>query len=389
MSILNQLKTGLLQEGQTMDRLKPIIKWPGGKERELEIITSNMPKTFNDFFEPFVGGGSVFMALNARHYFINDKSSELVNLYRNIGSNNSEFINWSLAICNSWSSMKDFVVTHSALMDIYARYRDYIVSEKELGNIIVEFIDDNKHEIEKVLNDMFKWHRGVLIKECHKNLKRKITRMKKIEQEKGRLPEQDIFSNIETAFMSSLYMYYRYLYNDKSACQESPLSASVFLFIRNYAYSGMFRFNSNGDFNVPYGGIGYNSKNLESKLNYYNDENVLGKFNQTDIYCMDFEDFLEASKPGEGDFVFLDPPYDTDFSTYDKNDFDKDDQKRLANYFCNKCKANWMLIIKNTPFILSLYDKKGLNIRSFDKTYSVSFMNRNNRDTEHLLITNY
>lgn len=372
-----------------MDRLKPIIKWPGGKERELKIITDNMPKTLNNFFEPFVGGGSVFMALSARHYSINDKSSELVNLYRNIGSNNHEFINWSLAICNSWSSMKDFVVTRPALMDIYARYRGNIILEKELDNIIVEFIDDNKYEIEKVLNDTFKWHRNVLIKECYKNLKRKITRMKKIEQEKGRLPDQDIFSNIETAFMSSLYMYYRYLYNDKNICQESPLSASVFLFIRNYAYSGMFRFNSNGDFNVPYGGIGYNSKNLESKLNYYNDENVLGKLSQTDIYCMDFEDFLKASKPEEGDFIFLDPPYDTDFSTYDKNYFDKDDQKRLANYFCNKCKANWMLIIKNTPFILSLYDKKGLNIRSFNKTYSVSFMNRNNRDAEHLLITNY
>ena len=389
MSISSLLKTELLQEGQTMDRLKPIIKWPGGKERELEIIIDNMPKTLNNFFEPFVGGGSVFMALSARHYSINDKSSELVNLYRNIGSNNPEFIKWSLAICNSWSSMKDFVVTHSPLMDIYARYRDDIVLEKEVDNIIVEFIDNNKHEIEKVLDDTFKWHRNVLINECYKNLKRKIKRMKKIEQEKGRLPEQDIFSNIETAFMSSLYMYYRYLYNDKNICQESPLSASVFLFIRNYAYSGMFRFNSNGDFNVPYGGIGYNSKNLESKLNYYNDENVLGKFNQTDIYCMDFEDFLDASKPEEGDFIFLDPPYDTDFSTYDKNYFDKDDQKRLANYFCNKCKANWMLIIKNTPFILSLYDRKGLNIRSFNKTYSVSFMNRNNRDAEHLLITNY
>lgn len=372
-----------------MDRLKPIIKWPGGKERELEIITSNMPKEFNNFFEPFVGGGSVFMALSAKRYFINDKSSELVNLYRNIGSNNPEFMDWSLAICNSWSAMKDFVVGHPALIGIYKNYRDSDISDKELGNTIEEFIADNKCEIEGVLDDRFEWHRNVLIKECHKNLKRKIARMKKIEQERGRLPEEDIFSNIETALLSSLYMYYRHLYNDKDICQESPLSASVFLFIRNYAYSGMFRFNANGDFNVPYGGIGYNSKNLESKLNYYNDENVLKKFKQTDIYCMDFEEFLEASKPKEGDFVFLDPPYDTDFSTYDKNDFDRDDQKRLADYFCNKCKANWMLIIKNTPFILSLYDKKGLNIRSFDKTYSVSFMNRNNRDTEHLLITNY
>ena len=372
-----------------MDRLKPIIKWPGGKERELKIIMEHMPKSFNNYFEPFVGGGSVFMALSANEYFINDKSAELINLYQNIRSNDPDFLSWSQAICNSWSAMKDFVANHTDLANIYIKYRNDAMTESDASKAFNDFIDENIDKIEIVLNKKFKWHRGVLVKECRKNLTRKTMRMKKIEQEKGRLPEKDIYSNIETAFLSSLYMYYRCIYNDKNVCQVSPLSASVFLFIRNYAYSGMFRFNSNGDFNVPYGGIGYNSKNLENKLNYYKSKEVAEKLKKTSIFCTDFEKFLKEAKPQEGDFVFLDPPYDTDFSTYDKNSFDKDDQKRLADYFCDKCKANWMLIIKNTPFILSLYENRGLNIRSFDKTYSVSFMNRNNRNTEHLLITNY
>lgn len=372
-----------------MDRLKPIIKWPGGKERELKIIMEHMPKSFNNYFEPFVGGGSVFMALSANEYFINDKSAELINLYQNIRSNDPDFLSWSQAICNSWSAMKDFVANHTDLANIYIKYRNDAMTESDAGKAFNDFIDENIDKIEIALNKKFKWHRGVLVKECRKNLTRKTMRMKKIEQEKGRLPEKDIYSNIETAFLSSLYMYYRCIYNDKNVCQESPLSASVFLFIRNYAYSGMFRFNSNGDFNVPYGGIGYNSKNLENKLDYYKSTEVAEKLKKTSIFCTDFEKFLKEAKPQEGDFVFLDPPYDTDFSTYDKNSFDKDDQKRLADYFCDKCKANWMLIIKNTPFILSLYENRGLNIRSFDKTYSVSFMNRNNRNTEHLLITNY
>lgn len=372
-----------------MDRLKPIIKWPGGKERELGAIINNAPKTFDNFFDPFVGGGSVFMALNTKQYFINDKSRELINLYRNISSSNSDFFNWALDICSSWSFMKDFAIKSLSLMDTYIKYGDDRISEKELLSIIDDFVDNNKNEINKVLNENFKWHRGVLVDECRKNLKRKTTRMKKIEQKKGRLSEQDIFANIETALLSSLYMYYRCLYNDADVCRKSPLSASVFLFIRNYAYSGMFRFNSCGEFNVPYGGMGYNSKSLKTKLDYYGNKDVLEKFKQTNIYCMDFEEFMEVTKPQKGDFVFLDPPYDTDFSTYDKNSFNKDDQQRLANYFCNNCKANWMLVIKNTPFILSLYENKGLNIRSFEKTYSVSFMNRNDRRAEHLIITNY
>ena len=48
-----------------------------------------------------------------------------------------------------------------------------------------------------------------------------------------------------------------------------------------------------------------------------------------------------------------------------------------------------MLVIKNTDFISELYSNKSLHINSFDKTYMVSFKGRNNRDCEHLIITNY
>ena len=47
------------------------------------------------------------------------------------------------------------------------------------------------------------------------------------------------------------------------------------------------------------------------------------------------------------------------------------------------------MIIKNTDFIYSLYDKEGINIRTFNKEYVVSFMNRNDKKVTHLLITNY
>ena len=48
-----------------------------------------------------------------------------------------------------------------------------------------------------------------------------------------------------------------------------------------------------------------------------------------------------------------------------------------------------MLVIKSTPYILSLYENKGFNIYSFDKKYMVNFQNRNDRDVKHLMITNY
>jgi len=48
-----------------------------------------------------------------------------------------------------------------------------------------------------------------------------------------------------------------------------------------------------------------------------------------------------------------------------------------------------MMVIKNTDFIFDLYNNKELNIKTFDKKYLVSFMNRNDKEVKHLLITNY
>lgn len=166
-------------------------------------------------------------------------------------------------------------------------------------------------------------------------------------------------------------------------------NSEYFYFIREYCYSSMFRYNSNGEFNVPYGGISYNRKNFQRKIDYIKSKELQSHFVNTDIYNLDFEEFLDKIKLTKNDFIFLDPPYDTDFSSYVNNAFDRQDQERLANYLINKCPAKFMLVIKNTDFISDLYSNKGLYITSFDKTYMVSFKGRNNRDCEHLLITNY
>ena len=71
---------------------------------------------------------------------------------------------------------------------------------------------------------------------------------------------------------------------------------------------------------------------------------------KTKIYNLDFEKVLNKFELNENDFIFLDPPYDSEFSTYDQNSFDKNEQIRLADFLKNT-KACWMLIIKKTDFI--------------------------------------
>lgn len=380
----------MLFKQQVLDSLEPIIKWAGGKEKELKFILPNAPDSFRNYYEPFVGGGAVYASLEADHFFINDKSDELIRLYSSIQTQSEFFFNWVEHIQCSWNDMLSYVKEHPELQDTYYAYREEKISDNQVKEVLIEHLNQNRGALDSIIPRPLCWHHDVFHNELRINLVRKVLRMRKLEKEKGIMPSSDVYDNIQTAFMSALYMYYRCLYNDKILLDNNlELSTALFLFIRNYSYSGMFRYNSEGEFNVPYGGIAYNAKTLSRKIQFYHSKELSDHLSRTTIENLDFEEFLQKWSPQEDDFVFLDPPYDSDFSTYAQNEFTKDDQKRLADYLCHKCHGKWMMVIKYTPFIYSLYEKKGLNIRTFNKQYLVSFMNRNDKKAEHLIIMNY
>lgn len=73
--------------------LRPFIKWAGGKRQLLSHIESRMPKKFNNYFEPFVGGGALFFYLAPEKAVINDFTEELTNSYLQIKNNPKELMN--------------------------------------------------------------------------------------------------------------------------------------------------------------------------------------------------------------------------------------------------------------------------------------------------------
>ena len=48
------------------NRLSPLIKYPGGKEKELNYIIPALPTKINNYYEPFVGGGAVYFAIDSK-----------------------------------------------------------------------------------------------------------------------------------------------------------------------------------------------------------------------------------------------------------------------------------------------------------------------------------
>lgn len=373
------------------NRLSPILKWAGGKEQELKYIHPCLPLAINNYYEPFIGGGAVYFSINANRMFINDKSHELIDLYNVIAKQDSKFFNIVDEIMHNWSLLEVIVKTNSeTFIDEYKKYSQNKSNDNNVKNWVTHFVLKHADEFNGMFGTSFNVNIENFLKEIRKNIANKMKRMKKIELDRGMLPDSDILDNMEGALKSAFYMHFRYLYNNIEKHNiEHSFAVAIFFFIRNYAYSGMFRYNKSGAFNVPYGGIGYNRKNLAKKVDYLKSRDLVQHLSKTTIDNLDFEEFFTKNKPQKGDFIFLDPPYDSEFSTYAQNEFTRADQARLANYLINDCRANWMMVIKNTDFIYGLYNKEGINITTFDKKYLVSFQNRNNKEAEHLIITNY
>ncbi len=369
--------------------MNPLIKWPGGKSREIDKIKPLIPE-HKRYVEPFFGGGALFFNLTPPNAAINDISESLIQYYQLIKKQDKQLYDLLVCYNNSFDNLVRVCSNKDRdLMDLFLKFKNDVISAEELHLLLKKFIfslsdDINSGFSEKLLLDKNDFDEFLL-----KNTTDKFTRTV-TNYHKKPFSEEDLKENLITGFTSGYYMYFRKIFNDinlgRLKDQSAQYQAANFYFIREYCYGSMFRYNSKGEFNIPYGGMSYNKKNMKSKIDNMFNREIDTLFSNTDIHCSDFENFFKDIKLTEKDFVFLDPPYDTDFSDYEGKDFTKNDQERLA-YSLKKTLAKFILVIKNTDFISNLYDKD-FNILSFDKQYTYNVRSRNNRDVEHLIITN-
>ena len=81
-----------------VSNIKPFVKWAGGKNGLINSLISFIPRNFNSYFEPFVGGGALFFylknlnILNSKKIYLNDKNVELINAYKQIKINHNKLL---------------------------------------------------------------------------------------------------------------------------------------------------------------------------------------------------------------------------------------------------------------------------------------------------------
>ncbi len=374
--------------------MQSLIKWPGGKSKEFPHIKNLIPE-FERYIEPFFGGGAIFFHLQPQKALINDVVDELTDFYslvKNTGKQGKEFEKELYEYVDNWEKIPKYIsIFENKIVDLYEQYKNEKISKDDLSKKVTGILKKEEKRFNGLFLKSFCLDEENLLKQITKNLISKIHRTREIERQRGALPDGDLHKNIETAFRSGFYMHFRDVmnFNGNKYKISLPKKIANYYFIREFCYGSMFRFNKEGHFNIPYGGIAYNTKDFRSKVDYIFSDEVKNIFKNTTVKNKDFEKIFTENDFSKKDFIFLDPPYDTDFSNYEKKPFEKSDQERLANCLY-KTKANFILIIKKTPFIFDLYkNKKGIKIDSFEKTYLYNVKGRNDRDVEHLVIYNF
>lgn len=101
--------------------VKPFLRWAGGKTWFTKHIENYIPKDFNDYYEPFVGGGSVFFYLKSKGFiknkaYLSDSNSDLINTYKILKNHSNDLF--------------EILKTHIDTEDEYYRMRSTDFSDK-------------------------------------------------------------------------------------------------------------------------------------------------------------------------------------------------------------------------------------------------------------------
>ena len=245
----------LVRQKQTI-KCKPFLKWAGGKTQLLPELMERIPRNYNHYFEPFIGGGAMFFALQPPQATLSDINPDLINLYQ--------------VVRDSVEALIEDLSTH-----IYQKEYFYQLRNRDRS-------PDFKH-----------W----------------------------------------------------------TAIQK----ASRLIYLNKTCFNGLYRVNSKGQFNVPFG------RYTNPKICHADNLRACSQALQNvTLKVSHFEDI--ANKADAGDFVYFDPPYvpineTSSFIGYAKEGFTVAMQIKLRDIciLLDQKEVKFMLSNSAVPLILELY----------------------------------
>ncbi|ESP90058.1 DNA adenine methylase [Candidatus Halobonum tyrrellensis] len=271
---------------------EPIVKWVGGKRQLLSELRPRFPASFDEYHEPFVGGGAVFFDLEPARGSVNDLNRKLIALYR-------------------------------AVRD----HPERVVEENRTHRYEEAYYYDARDEFNALFD------------------------------------------------------------GDDRSTDETVRAASLFVYLNRSGFNGLYRENSSGEFNVPFGR--HTNPDLVRERQIRRASAVLS---DVEVYNADFEYVLDEATAG--DLVYFDPPYEpvsetADFTEYQADGFDADDQRRLRDVAVELDEAGVDVLLSNSPPVADLYARHdAFDVETVAAARTVSRDAANRDDVAEIIVSN-
>jgi len=158
---------------------------------------------------------------------------------------------------------------------------------------------------------------------------------------------------IDARYNRKLFYAHRARFNQliKNGSARTKEAAQLFYYLNRTCFNGLCRFNRVGEFNVPFGQ--YKKINYATDFHAYRGLFRRWKFANKDLARLPIE---------PDDFIYADPPYDVEFTTYSAGGFSWDDQVRTAELLA-KHRGPVLLSNQATRRIVDLYTRLGFDLR--------------------------
>lgn len=123
----------------------PFVKWAGGKRQLLPQIKERMPENYNNYYEPFVGGGAVTFELRPANAVINDINKALINAYRQICNVPEEFLKAVNKLDKEMSEQRTEAWGKEYYYYLREHYNDKLMKAEYDVELAALFVFINKH----------------------------------------------------------------------------------------------------------------------------------------------------------------------------------------------------------------------------------------------------
>lgn len=295
-------------------------------EKEIEKLRPLIPEDVENFYDPFLGSGAMYFAVDAKgQYFANEVSEPLVDIYKAVKKGRRGFWHTLESACNAWKSVEARIMgVQDSLLELAFDYRQNRFKSYPV------FVAEVKDALKDIwYSDLFTFVIPDPM-DFSMELRHKVIEAVMLVAEKD-MHEEMAVEEILTAMKDAIFTFMVEVYNNPSV--DNSVRSGALAFVLHYSKQEGLFYDDTSEMRPDYMGADANRVYLNDVLKLRGDEKFQVKMSRSHFWNVGGKIFLQKNKIGKQDFLFMAPPTEEELA--DAMEYIKSP----------RCVTRWMLLV--------------------------------------------